>query len=164
MSAKLKMKIRNVKTTRKSTKRARVSSTCTCRDDQQVAGQQVAGQKSAGQQVAGQQVAGQRSCGRRQDPAVDAMQEAGKELSDIFRQLRNEDVAERFVRAIRCRDARAVQMLLDCNCRVVDFFSTRDQDCVRICCAFGRYSDVTTTFDICVRSIQDDCRRNNFWF
>lgn len=149
MSAKLKMKVRNVKTTRKSTRRARVSSTCTCNNDQQ---------------VAGQQVAGQRNCGRRQDPAVDAMQEAGKELSDIFNQLKNEDVAERFVRAIRCRDARAVEMLLDCNCRVVDFFSTRDQDCVRICCAFGRYNDVTTTFDICVRSVQDVCRRNNFWF
>lgn len=154
MSAKLKMKVRNVKTTRKSTKRARVSSTCTCNDDQQVAGQQVAGQQSPGQ----------RSCGRRQDPAVNAMQDAGKELSDIFKQLKDENVAAQFVRAIRCRDARAVQMLLGCDCRVVDFFCTRDQDCVRISCAFGRYNDVTTTFDICVRRIQDVCRRDNFWF
>lgn len=139
MSAKLNLNVRNVKTTRKSTSRAHVSSNCTCKDDH-------------------------KSCGRRKDPAVDALQVAGEELSDIFKQLKNEDVAEMLVRAIRCRDARAVQRLLGNDCRVVDFFCTHDKDCVRIFCAFGRFNDVTITFDICVRKVRDVCVRNIFWF
>ncbi|OBZ11177.1 MULTISPECIES: hypothetical protein [Bacillales] len=137
MSAKLKLKVQSVKSARKSSSRARISSDCKCKDDH-------------------------KSCGRRQDPAVEAMQEAGKELSDIFRQLKDERTAEMLVRAIRCRDARAIQHLLDCHCRVVHFFCTRDKDCVRICCSFGRNHDVTVTFDICVRRVFDE-RRRNFW-
>ncbi|WP_139990744.1 hypothetical protein [Paenibacillus paridis] len=140
MSAKLKLNIRSVKSARKTASRARISSDCKCKDDH----------KSCG-------------CRRKEDPAVEAMQEAGKELSDIFKQLKDENTAAKLVKAIRCRDARAVQSLLDCNCRVVCFFCTRDKDCVRICCSFGRSNDVTVTFDICVRRVQDECRRNS-WF
>lgn len=140
MSAYSKLKASNVKATRKTTSRARISSNCKCKEDH----------KSCG-------------CGRRVDPAVEAMQDAGKELSDIFKQLKDEQTAAKLVRAIRCRDARAVQSLLDCKCRVVCFFRSRDKDCVRICCAFGRNHDVTVTFDICVKREQDECRRN-FWF
>ena len=140
MSANLKLKASNVKTARKSNSRARISSNCKCKEDH----------KSCG-------------CGRRVDPAVEAMQDAGKELSDIFKQLKDEQTAAKLVRAIRCRDARAVQSLLDCKCRVVCFFCSRDKDCVRICCSFGRNHDVTVTFDICVRRAQDECRRNS-WF
>lgn len=139
MSANFKMKARNKKFAFKTTNRARVSSDCNCKENH-------------------------KSCGRKEDPAVDAMQDAGKVLSDVFGQLKDKDVAAMLVRAIRCRDARAVQELLNCDCRVVKFFCTQDKDCVRICCAFGRYNDVTVTFDICVRRIQDACHRNNFWF
>jgi hypothetical protein len=137
MSANLKLKVRNVKTSRKTTSRARISN-CKCNDNH-------------------------KSCGRREDPAVEGVQEAGKELSEIFKQLKDERTAAMLVRAIRCRDARAIQNLLDCNCRVVNFFCTRDKDCVRICCQFGRFNDVTVTFDICIRRVHDECRRNNFW-
>ncbi|WP_028612737.1 hypothetical protein [Paenibacillus harenae] len=137
MSAKLKVKVRSVKTRKSSRRRVRISSSsCGC--------------KSEGR--------------RKQDPAVEGVQEAGKELSKIFDQLRNENVAEKLVKAIRCHDARTIQRLLDCDCRVVSFFRMRDKDCVRICCQFGRYNDVTVTFDICVRSVQDQCRRHNSLF
>jgi len=137
MSAKSMLKVSNVKAKRKTNSRARISSECLREEEH-------------------------KSCGRREDPAVEAMQEAGKELSDLFKQLKDERTAANLVRAIRCRDARAVQSLLDCHCRVVSFFSTRDKDCVRIFCSFGRNHDVTVTFDICVRREQDECRRN-FW-
>ncbi|CAM4095012.1 hypothetical protein L1N85_10505 [Paenibacillus alkaliterrae] len=141
MSSNLKMKVRSVKSKSKTTSRARVSySSCKYKDDH-------------------------KSCGHKhkQDPAVEGVQEAGKELSDIFKQLKNENVAEKLVKAIRCRDARAVQSLLDCDCRVVDFFCTHDKDCVRICCAFGRYKDVTVTFDICIKRVEDPCGRK-YWY
>ncbi|NIK78138.1 hypothetical protein FHS15_003276 [Paenibacillus castaneae] len=127
MSAKLKMKVRSVRSSGKSSSRASVSSSsCNCRENHQ-------------------------SSGRRVDPAVEAMQEAGRDISDIFRQFKDERVAEQLVRAIRNRDARAVQALIDFHCRVVNFFCTHDKDCVRIFCSFGRNQDVTVTFDICVR-------------
>ncbi|MBD2872904.1 hypothetical protein [Paenibacillus arenilitoris] len=133
-----KMKIRNVRTASKSTRRAGVSnSSCDCR--------------------------------KKQDPAVEGVQEAGKELSEIFRQLKNEEVAEKLVRAIRSRDAKTINCLLDCDCRVVNFFSTREFDCVRISCRFGRYNDVVITFDICVRRVRDEVggvqnRNSCCWF
>ncbi|MGG1633987.1 hypothetical protein [Paenibacillus sp. NRS-1760] len=140
MSAKSILKVSNVKAARKTSKtnsRARISSECISPVEH-------------------------KSCGRREDPAVEAMQEAGAELSDIFKQLKDERTAAKLVRAIRCRDARAVQSLIDCHCRVVNFFSTRDKDCVRIFCAFGRNQDVTVSFDICVKREVDECRRQ-FW-
>ncbi|OMF32642.1 hypothetical protein BK133_14160 [Paenibacillus sp. FSL H8-0548] len=136
MSAKKTFKVSNVK----STSRARITSNCSCKEHH----------KSCG-------------CGRRVDPAVEAMQVAGKDLSDTFKQLKDEHTAAKLVKAIRCRDAKAVQDLLDCKCRVVCFFCTHDKDCVRICCAFGRSSDVTVSFDICVKRAQDQCHRKS-WF
>lgn len=140
MSAKLKVKVTSVKSKRKSTSRARISTSCKCKDEH----------KSCG-------------CSRRTEPAVEAMQVAGSELSDLFKQLKDEQTAEKFVKAIRCRDARAIQCLLDCHCRVVCFFCTHEKDCVRICCSFGRNHDVSVSFDICVKRVQDPCRRN-VWF
>lgn len=139
MSANLKLKASNMKSAAKTTRRARISSSCNCNKD------------------------AHKSCGRKEDPAVESMQEAGKELSDIFKQLKDRQTAAKLVRAIRCRDAKAVQSLLGCDCRVINFFCTHDKDCVRICCQFGRYNDVTVTFDICVKRVKDECRRH-FWF
>lgn len=141
MSTKFKLKVSNVKTTRKTTSRARIASSCKCNDGHH------------------------KSCGRKEDPSVESVQEAGKQLSDLFGQLEDKRNAAKLVRAIRCRDAKAVQSLLDCcDCRVVNFFCTRDKDCVRICCQFGRFNDVTVTFDICIKRVEDECRRNNFFF
>ncbi|KRE47945.1 hypothetical protein [Paenibacillus sp. Soil522] len=140
MSANLKLKASNMKSAAKTTSRARISSSCNCNKNDH------------------------KSCGRKEDPSVESMQEAGKELSDIFRQLEDRQTAAKLVRAIRCRDAKAVQSLLDCDCRVVNFFCTRDKDCVRICCQFGRFNDVVITFDICIKRVQDECRRHNCWF
>lgn len=138
MSANKKVKIRS--NSRKASRRVRIL--CTkCKSNGVVSGER------------------NKSCGKKQDPAVQGVQEAGKELSDFFKKLKCEENAETLVRAIRDRNEKAIQCLLDCNCKVVCFFSTRDQDCVRICCSFGRWNDVTVTFDICIKKLFDPCRR-----
>ncbi|HTG67964.1 MAG TPA: hypothetical protein VL921_01800 [Candidatus Udaeobacter sp.] len=151
MSANLKLKASSMKSAAKTASRARISSSCRCnKDDHKSCRCNKDDHKSR--------------C-RKEDPSVESMQEAGKELSDIFKQLKDRQTAAKLVRAIRCRDARAVQSLLGCDCRVVNFFCTRDKDCVRICCQFGKFNDVTVTFDICVKRVQDECRRRHHcWF
>lgn len=141
MSAKFKVNVKNVK--RRTKKGARISN-CGC---------------SAGDRVGGVESGGNHhhcSNGNRQDPAVAGVQDAGKELSKVFAKLKSEEVAERLVRAIRRHDARAVQQIVGCDCRVVDFFRTRNADCVRVRCSFGPYKDVVVSFDICVRRAVDD--------
>lgn len=139
MSAKSKVSIVNVKTVGSAKRSARISN-CSCGNNHDHVEH--------------------KSCGRR-DPAVEGVQEAGKELSQIFKHLKNEEVAERLVRAIRCHDARAVQRIIGCECRVVHFFCTHRSDCVRICCSFGRDRDVTVSFDICIKRRED--HRNRRW-
>lgn len=131
MSVKSKFQVKNIKSASRQSKRARTSS-CSCQR-----------QESANDNRSN-------GCHRR-DPAVEGIQDAGKELSKIFKRLEHEEVAERLVRAIRCHDARAVQNIIGCDCRVVHFFCTDRSDCVRICCSFGRDHAVTISFDICIR-------------
>ncbi|MFX3633265.1 MAG: hypothetical protein ACE3L7_15375 [Candidatus Pristimantibacillus sp.] len=140
MSVKPKLSFSNVKTVRKAKQPARISSSCSCEKDQNKSN------KSCG-------------CGRRKDSAVDAVQDAGKELSQLFGQLKDEDTAEKLVRAIRCRDARTIQRIIGCDCRVVHFFCTSFSDCVKICCVFGKCHDVTISFDICIKRRSDCCQR-----
>jgi len=102
--------------------------------------------------------AGSRSCGcdrdcQHEDPAVDAVQDAGKVLSCIFGLLEKRAVAEELVRAIRRHDRCAVDEILKhcgCDCHAVGFFCSGNADCVRICCRFGRRGEVRVTFDICI--------------
>ncbi|MCQ6562477.1 hypothetical protein [Paenibacillus mendelii] len=124
MSAKFKMK--NVKVVRKTTKRARISSSSTS------------------------------GCRRRCDEAVDAVQEAGADLSDLFCQLKDRRAARELVRGIRCKNKRLVEHLIGHNCNVVRFFDQDRQSCVRISCTFGDCCDVRITFDICVSN--EHCR------
>ncbi|WP_338554207.1 hypothetical protein [Paenibacillus sp. KS-LC4] len=131
MSVKSKFQVKNIKSASRKSKRARTSS-CSCQR-----------QESANDN---------RSNGcRRTDPAVEGVQDAGKELSKIFKRLENEEVAEKLVKAIRCHDARAVQNIIGCDCKVVQFFCTQRSDCVRVCCLFGRDNEVTISFDICIK-------------
>lgn len=139
MSVKPKLSFSNVKTVRRAKQQARISSSCSCGKDHNKSN------KSSG-------------CGRRKDSAVDAVQDAGKELSQLFSHLKDEDTAEKLVRAIRCRDARTIQKIIGCDCKVVHFFCTRTSDCVKICCVFGRSHDVTVSFDICIKR-KFDCDR-----
>ena len=141
MSAKFKVNVKNVK--RRTKKGARISN-CGC-----AAGDRVGGEMDSNRD---------HDCHRssRRDPAVEGVQDAGKELSKVFGKLKNEEVAERLVRAIRRHDARAVQQIVGCDCHVVDFFRTRNADCVRVRCSFGPYRDVVVSFDICVRRAVDD--------
>jgi|GEM_PF-1063450 hypothetical protein len=139
MSAKFKVKVKSVK--RRTKKGARISN-CGCATEDR---------------VGGVESGGNRHCHNdRQDPAVAGVQDAGKELSKVFGNLKCEENAEKLVRAIRRQDAKAVQHLVGCDCRVVDFFRTRNADCVRVRCAFGPYKDVVVSFDICVRRAVDD--------
>ncbi|MCM3630381.1 hypothetical protein M3194_23905 [Paenibacillus glycanilyticus] len=143
MSAKFKVKVKSVK--RKAKKGARISN-CGCTMD-----------RVGGVESGGNNNHDRHCCDHdRQDPAVEGVQDAGKELSKVFGNLRNEEVAEKLVRAIRRHDARTVQKLVGCDCRVVDFFRTRNADCVRVRCSFGRWKDVVVTFDICIRRAVDD--------
>ncbi|MCA0756424.1 hypothetical protein KP806_15325 [Paenibacillus sp. N4] len=141
MSANKKVKIRS--TSRKASRRVRISCS-NCKSNGNIGGDR------------------NRSCGKKQDPAVEGVQEAGKVLGDFFKKLKCEDNAETLVKAIRCRNEKAIECLLGCNCKVVCFFSTRDKDCVRICCSFGRWNDVTVTFDICIRKLFDPCDRRGW--
>ncbi|SFE82990.1 hypothetical protein SAMN05216378_4232 [Paenibacillus catalpae] len=148
MSAKFKVKVKSVK--RRAKKGARISN-CGCS-----MGDRVGGVESGGNN--------HRHCDNdHQDPAVEGVQDAGKHLSKVFDNLKNERVAEKLVRAIRDHDAQAVQCLVGCHCRVVDFFRTRNADCVRVRCSFGRYRDVVVSFDICVRrrGVDDISDRQN---
>lgn len=143
MSAKFKVKVRSVK--RKAKKGARISN-CGCTMDR------VGGVESGRNN-------GRHHCDNdREDPAVAGVQDAGKHLSKVFDNLRDEEVAEKLVRAIRNQDAKKVQCLVGCHCRVIDFFRTRNADCVRVRCSFGPYRDVVVSFDICVRRAVDDIR------
>ncbi|GLX67412.1 hypothetical protein [Paenibacillus glycanilyticus] len=142
MSAKFKVKVRSV--TRKAKKGARISN-CGC-----TMGDRVGGVESGNNN-------GRHHCdNHREDPAVAGVQDMGKELSKVFANLKNEENAERLVRAIRNHDARTINKLVGCDCRVVDFFRTRNADCVRVRCSFGPYKDVAVSFDICVRRAVDD--------
>lgn len=164
MSAKFNMKVSNVKTTRKPTSRARVSTTCTCKDDHKSSDHKSCDHKSCDHKSCCHKSCDcHKSCCHKSCCHKSCCCKK-ENLDDIFKQLKDKDVAEKFIRAIRCRDARAVEMLLDCKCRVVCFFCTPCKDCVRICCAFCGCHDVTTTFDICVKKELDVCCRNNFWF
>ncbi|WP_424768688.1 hypothetical protein [Paenibacillus sp. sgz302251] len=156
MSSKLKVEIRNVKSNVKATSRTRISS-CNCNDNNKSGSRmnQTSGNRTSGNRTNGNRTSGnlndQKSNGCKQDRAVAGVQDAGKELSEFFRKLKNEEVAEKLVRAIRNRDAKTINHLLECDCRVVSFFRLQDKDCVRVFCAFGRFNDVTVTFDICIR-------------
>jgi hypothetical protein len=90
------------------------------------------------------------SCCKQKDQTVEAMQEAGADLSDLFGQLKNANVAARLVRAIRCKNRRGVEDLIGSNCNVVCFFNQGNLSCVRISCVFGDCCNVRITFDICV--------------
>ncbi|MFF2483159.1 hypothetical protein [Paenibacillus sp. NPDC058071] len=133
MSAKSKLTFANVKTMQRPKKQARISSGCACEKEER------------------------KHCDHK-DRAVEAVQDAGKELSELFGQLKCEETAERLVRAIRCRDARTIQKIIGCDCRVVHFFCTHNSDCVKICCFFGRRGEVSVSFDICIKRKFDCCR------
>ncbi|BBH22762.1 hypothetical protein Back11_41070 [Paenibacillus baekrokdamisoli] len=90
------------------------------------------------------------TCCNQKDQAVEAMQEAGADLCDLFCQLKNANVAAKLVRAIRCRNRRGVEALIGTNCNVVTFFHQGNNSCVRISCVFGECCNVRITFDICV--------------
>ncbi|MCQ6562478.1 hypothetical protein [Paenibacillus mendelii] len=96
------------------------------------------------------------SCKERCDEAVEAVQEAGADLSDLFGQLKHRMAAKELVRAIRCKNRRLVEHLIGFNCNVVRFFDQDRQSCVRISCTFGDCCDVRITFDICVSN--EHCR------
>jgi hypothetical protein len=129
VSAKLKVKnVKAVRTAGKSrTRKARVS------NEELLGGQSVGGH-----------------CCNRRDGAVEGIQEAGADLSDLFHQLKNPVCAARLVRAIRCRNRRGVEELIGANCNVVCFFHHGRMSCVRIECVFGQCCDVRISFDICV--------------
>ncbi|MFC5651365.1 hypothetical protein ACFPYJ_20070 [Paenibacillus solisilvae] len=108
------------------------------------------------------------SCCKQKDQAVDAMQEAGADLSDLFCQLKNERVAAKLVRAIRCKNRKGVDELIGSNCNVVAFFNQGNFSCVRISCVFGDCCNVRITFDICVsggncRNLSNVNRSNRFF-
>ncbi|WP_308637736.1 hypothetical protein [Paenibacillus silvisoli] len=90
------------------------------------------------------------SCCHRRDGAVEGIQEAGQDLSELFCQLRSPETAAKLVRAIRCRNRKVVEDLIGQNCHVVCFFHQGRMACVRIACVFGECCDVRITFDICV--------------
>lgn len=92
---------------------------------------------------------------RRVDFAVEGIQDAGRELSDLFRRLRRRRNAERLVAAIRHRDVCAIKHLLGCHCKVEFFFCRPGYECVKICCSFNRGA-ATVSFDICVRRLFDE--------
>ncbi|MBH5318683.1 hypothetical protein I6N90_12830 [Paenibacillus sp. GSMTC-2017] len=96
----------------------------------------------------------------RDDFAVEGIQEAGRELSRRFANLRRRCQARRLVEAIRHCDCRVVNELFEFHCRAIHFFKKPGFDCVRICCTFGRDSAVIS-FDICVRRRFDECRRHD---
>ena len=96
------------------------------------------------------------SCCNRRDGAVEGIQEAGADLSDLFCQLKNPVVAAKLVRAIRCRNRKVIEELIGANCEVVCFFHQGRFACVRIACVFGNCCDVRISFDICVS--QGNCR------
>jgi hypothetical protein len=103
---------------------------------------------------------GSRSGG--EDPAVDAIQDAGKELSCIFNFIQNRMVAAELAKAIHWRESRVVQEILKqcgCDCKVVAFFCTGESDCVRVCCEFGKWNEVKVTFDICIKRKKSECGR-----
>ncbi|SFT20136.1 hypothetical protein [Paenibacillus sp. BC26] len=109
--------------------------------------------KSSSARVSNEQVMGSRSgshCCNQRDGAVEGIQEAGADLSDLFCQLRSPVVAAKLVRAIRCRNRKVVEELIGSNCNVVCFFHQGRMACVRISCVFGNCCDVRITFDICV--------------
>ncbi|QHW31597.1 hypothetical protein GZH47_12595 [Paenibacillus rhizovicinus] len=89
-------------------------------------------------------------CCNRRDPAVEGIQEAGADLSDLFHQFKNPVVAAKVVRAIRCRNRKLLEELIGANCHVVCFFHQGRFSCVRIECTFGQCCDVRISFDICV--------------
>ncbi|WP_274648836.1 hypothetical protein [Paenibacillus humicola] len=89
-------------------------------------------------------------CTNRSDNAVEGIQEAGKDLCDLFCSLKNREVAAALVRAIRCRNKKLIEKLIGINCQVVAFFNQGRMSCVRISCVFGECCDVRITFDICV--------------
>lgn len=96
------------------------------------------------------------------DPAVESIQDAGKELSCIFNLMQNRWVAEELAKAIHWRESRVVQEILKhcgCDCKVVGFFSTSESDCVRVCCEFGKWNEVNVTFDICIKRKKSSCDR-----
>ncbi|PWV90652.1 hypothetical protein DFQ01_14035 [Paenibacillus cellulosilyticus] len=97
-----------------------------------------------------------------EDPAVDAIQDAGKEISCIFNLIQHREVAEELAKAIRWRESRVIQEILKhcgCDCKVVGFFCTGESDCVRICCEFGKWNEVKVTFDICIKRRKSSCGR-----
>ncbi|REE78795.1 hypothetical protein A8990_12472 [Paenibacillus taihuensis] len=122
MSAKLK--VSNVKAVRTRSRNARVSNE---------------GMRS-----------GRSQCCNRRDGAVEGIQEAGQDLSNLFCHLRSPENAAKLVRGIRCRNRKLVNSLLGDNCEVVCFFHQGRYACVRIACVFGECCDVRITFDICV--------------
>ncbi|WP_168118687.1 hypothetical protein [Paenibacillus sp. HB172176] len=97
------------------------------------------------------------------DPAVEGIQDAGRDLSKTFAKLEKRCKARRIVHAIRNCDARAVNSVLDHHCRVQCFFKRPGYDCVRICCSFNRGA-ATVTFDICVRSLNNGYGYNGYLF
>ncbi|WP_219835192.1 hypothetical protein [Paenibacillus sp. R14(2021)] len=90
------------------------------------------------------------SCCHRRDGAVEGIQEAGADLSDLFCQLKNPEAAAKLVRAIRCRNRKVIEDLIGNNCNVVCFFHQGRFACVRIACVFGDCCSVRISFDICV--------------
>ncbi|WP_238188209.1 hypothetical protein [Paenibacillus sp. L3-i20] len=98
---------------------------------------------------------------RDDDFAVEGIQEAGRDLSRKFANLRRRCQARRLVEAIRHCDCRVVNELFDWHCRAINFFKKPGFDCVRICCSFGRHSAVIS-FTICVRRRFDGCHRHGF--
>ncbi len=158
MSSKWKVKIRSVRTKAQASGRSRVTtSSCGCKKSHTSSGNKSTGSKSAGNQSSGH-----KSCGRSTDPAVLAMQEAGGDLSKLFKQLKDEETAEKLVMAIRHRNAKAVQQLIGCHCKVLAFFCSHNKDCVRICCSFGRNHEVVISFDICVKKAENPCGQS--WY
>lgn len=109
--------------------------------------------KSRKARVSHESLGGARSggcCNNRRDGAVEGIQEAGADLSDLFGQLKNPMVAAKLVRAIRCRNRKVIEELIGANCNVVCFFHQGRFACVRIACVFGNCCDVRISFDICV--------------
>ncbi|MDQ6421338.1 hypothetical protein RB620_18080 [Paenibacillus sp. LHD-117] len=94
---------------------------------------------------------------RHRGNAVRGVQEAGRELSQSFARLRKRSNARKLVAAIRHCDFRAVNRLLDRDCRAVCFFKKPGYDCVKIACGFGRNNSAIVNFDICVRSLRHRC-------
>lgn len=100
----------------------------------------------------GRRVAGAMDRRRRDDFAVEGIQDAGRDLSRKFANLRRRCQARKLVAAIRHCDCRAVNELFNWRCRAINFYKRPGFDCVKICCSFGRGSAVIS-FDICVRSL-----------